>query len=88
MSRPDGECRCGHPQSLHTWEYDDPCSGPGPTHYGCSCPEFRPAAPAAEADLRAALARVEALRQEWDTGVLLSRRFAANELKRALDGEA
>lgn len=56
MSRPDEVCRCGHPKSLHTWQYDDACSGPGPTHYGCSCPDFRPAAPAAGADLREQIA--------------------------------
>lgn len=31
---------CGHDQALHVWEFDDCCSGPGPTKYGCGCPEF------------------------------------------------
>jgi ubiquinone biosynthesis protein UbiJ len=53
----------------------------------------RPADPTVEGRLaelnalRAAVARVEALRRKWETvDVRLSRRFAANELKRALDG--
>jgi hypothetical protein len=35
---------------LHTWEYDDLCSGPGPTPYGCGCIAFRPASPPAGAE--------------------------------------
>lgn len=53
----------------------------------------RPADPTVEGRLaeldalRATVARVEALRLQWETrDVRLSRRFAANELRRALDG--
>jgi hypothetical protein len=53
----------------------------------------RPAEPTVEPQLaeldalRATLARVEALILQWETrDVRLSRRFAANELRRAMDG--
>ena len=39
-----GVCECGHDKALHTWEYDDLCSGSGSTKYGCGCHAFRPAA--------------------------------------------
>jgi hypothetical protein len=55
----------------------------------------RPAEPTVEGRLaeldalRATVARVEALRVEWEiSDVRLSRRIAANELRRAMEGEA
>lgn len=52
----DTDCAgCRHPKGLHVWEYEDCCSGPGPTKYGCGCPAFTTTPPPTLDEIRASL---------------------------------